>query len=62
MRSKLPSGTCHDNYINTANGCVQWFPHFGKTTVYHGGWVNRYCGLNGGDILRDDGGSKRKGV
>ena len=62
IRSKLPSGTCHDNYMNTANGCVQWFPHLGKTTVNHGGWVNRYCGLNGGDILRDDGGSKRKGV
>ena len=62
LRSKVASGSCHANYVNTANGCIQWFPHVGRTTVYQGGWVNRHCGLNGGNILRDNGGSTRKGV
>ena len=62
IRSTVTSGSCHDNYVNTANGCDQWFPHLGRTSVNQGGWVNRYCGLNGGNILRDDGGNKRKGL
>ena len=50
MRSKV-SG-CHDNYVNTAHGCLQFFPHAGKNTVLYGGHTGTICSVNGGGIVR----------
>ena len=47
------SSGCHDNYVKSDYGCLQFFPHAGKNSVYWGGHVGTICSVNGGGNVRD---------